>query len=508
MLIRWQTDSSSLAAGTEAMLTSQEAAAARQKAIWNREARAQVAAAEQANAEVLAIEARRLEKQAELNRAWMAEQAAVAAAGAGSGGYGSGFKTAEQVALEGGEAAAGGAALAGAAKGTEEVAKEAHGFAGILRESAVILREGLRGNFTRMIGSATILAGLLGGWAVAIGTATAAIAAYPAYLYWKANKAAEDSQKSLEKTSQGAAGDLKKQVEDLAAAGILSKKDAAVLRKQLEDPTGDASGVLNVILAAGRVSKLTAKWGGRQELHDRAEAQRQNDQKQKELEGMTRHERTESEILTDIANKRRDASEMELRLFRLDKADTVYIKAKNQLLQDQIDLKKDLEELGKKEKERNQINLELMDLTKERKGIYHEAADIDNESPTIAELAGRRFMKNLAKEYGSGGIFDLEDGAGPFAEAAQNAALAAQQQRWDIIHGNAVFNSQGELIGGQAFEDRSRRMRFENYLGNAGLETPAMKMEKLGAQLLEINAHIAELVNLAGSQGIIISGTN
>jgi hypothetical protein len=103
-------------------------------------------------------------------KAMYEKQAAIAAIGGGS-------IPANMIA--GAEGATGAFAIGGGAKIVEKeavsAAKEMHGSSSILRETAVLFREGFRGNFTRMIGSATLLAQYLGALALVAGTIGAAI---------------------------------------------------------------------------------------------------------------------------------------------------------------------------------------------------------------------------------------------------------------------------------------------------------------------------------------------
>ena len=148
---------------------------------------------------------------------------------------------------------------------------------------------------------------------------------------------------------------------------------------------------------------------------------------------------------------------------------------------------------------------QLNSLFKQAKDIKHRGAMIDVERPTIEALAGRDYVGKLDSMYGAGGKFDLEKGDGPFAKIAQQALLAKKQQMWDVIHGNAEFNQDGELVGGQAFLDRKKRMGFENKLLQAGIATPEMEFRAMRESLSDIQDNIASLYRKADNEGITIN---
>ncbi len=168
-------------------------------------------------------------------------------------------------------------------------------------------------------------------------------------------------------------------------------------------------------------------------------------------------------------------------------------------------LKDQEEEKTKKLKEQDSINKQLRSLYKQEDKIAGEGAKIDRETPSLEMLAGRKFTKKLDKQYGAGGIYDLEKGDGPFAAIAQEAMTAKKQQMWDIVHGNAEFDAKGKLIGGAAYEDRQRQIAAENKLGAAGLDTPAMKFDRMNEQLADIGESISGLLIAATTNGLILS---
>ena len=151
-----------------------------------------------------------------------------------------------------------------------------------------------------------------------------------------------------------------------------------------------------------------------------------------------------------------------------------------------------------------EMNKQYASLRRQERDLIGGGMKIDQETPSIADLAGRGFSSRLDKFYGRGGRGDLGAGDGPFAKAAQDYELAQKQQLWDIIHGNAKFDKSGALIGGQAFEDKQRMISAHNLLSGAGLDTPAMKLAEMNDKLNGIYDQIVELGRIAGETGIEI----
>ena len=145
-------------------------------------------------------------------------------------------------------------------------------------------------------------------------------------------------------------------------------------------------------------------------------------------------------------------------------------------------------------------------LTRQR-GIAHAGQMVDQESVTIGDLAGRRYTESLNKNYGAGGRFDIGAGDGPYARIAQDYLLAQKQQQWDIAHGRAVFNSKGELTGGDAYADKQRQIYAHNMLAGAGLDTPTMQFSEMRTSLKIMQADMASLALRAATSGLKISGT-
>ena len=164
-------------------------------------------------------------------------------------------------------------------------------------------------------------------------------------------------------------------------------------------------------------------------------------------------------------------------------------------------------EAEKKLREQTNLSSQLTRLTDRAAQIRVTGGKIDQESVTIADLAGRDYVAGLNQDYGAGGRFDLGAGDGPFAQAARGYLLAQKQQQWDITHGNAIFDDNGVLVGGAAYEDKQRQIKFHNLLKGAGMDTPAMQFAEMRDSLNEIQKDIASLYATAAKNGIVIKGT-
>ena len=388
-----------------------------------------------------------LAEKAALNKAWMEEQAAQSVIAGGSGGYGSGFKTAEQIAAEGGESAvASGAAGQLAGAGLREAGKEAHGFAGILRETAVLFREGFRGNFTRMIGSASLLLGMMGTLAVSIALPLAAILAIPGWRTWQAHKAENESAKRLQEKVNFQAEIQRQHVKELYKHGMIGRSEEERLQQQLEHPDADA-------------------------LTSVRDSTRQYDQQLKsalELE-------SKQKAIADYAARRAESEK---------------------IIAEQVE--KQAEETAK-------MSHQYAGLRREGLAIRTAFNREDESLPTIEDLAGRSWTERLNRQYGKGGRFDLGRGNGIYSSAARESELSAKQMQYDLIYGNGSYQVGKDGIGyftGAAEQDRQRKMRADNILGAAGLDTPTQKMEAMKQHLEQISDSMHELIRRADAEGI------
>ena len=404
-----------------------------------------------------------------------------------------------------------------AIKEIETVGMEAHGLGGMFREALVMFREFLRGNYTRMIGSFTRLLQFAGGAvgaialpALAVIAGTAAITGPSAWRAWKAHKAEEQSTKDEGKKEEYEAELLRKRIEDLQRAGLVSDKEANAYQERLKN--GDVAGVA---ISTNKFLKTNTA----EELAKKAETAKEVARIQQEAQ--------RAELEAD-----RETLPLKWKKFSLEIERRELLEKMNGLAKDSVEYAQAQVEVSRLQRQENQIDIEM---AKEKKRIdeehdkeklelqkqYHEEekkaqkvegeiADIDSEVPTISMLAGRNYTSRLDKAYGKGGRYDLESGNGPFAAVAQAAELAAKQQMWDVMHGNAEFQyndvtGKNELMGGAAYEDKKSRLYAENLLAAAGLDTPAMKQARMEQNLTDINKNIHDLLDKASHDGIVIN---
>jgi len=157
------------------------------------------------------------------------------------------------------------------------------------------------------------------------------------------------------------------------------------------------------------------------------------------------------------------------------------------------------------EKERLALQKQYNADRKQMRSLVKSYNAIDNEAPSVEQLAGRDYMAKLHAYFGQGGPMDLEAGNGPFARAAQDALYFKNKQMADVISGNAIFDKDGNLMGGAAFQDRALRMKNENMLRAAGLETPEMKQRDLIDRMSETRDAMQQLLATAKTDGIKIN---
>lgn len=485
--LRFGIDAKSVEVGTAGIMTVQRNAALEYKTIWGKAIADRVKMESEANDVSLAKSRAYLAEKSAMNRAWMEEQAAMSAIGGGSGGAGSGFRTAEQAALGEGEALAGGAlAGTGAARGMREAGHAAHGFAGILRETMVIIREGLRGNFTRMVGSATILIGLIGTMAAAIAIPLAAILAIPGFRTYQAIKGEKASNASLKEATHGADSIARQRINELKRYGVIDTAGAQGFEEQL------AAGNVNDVLTD--VNQLMTKLPNarRMKAADKLAAE-----ESKQLDSLLSKKRDEKTLEEDIHDKTMLKLYAQRELEQLDESSVEYHEAKARLLGYEIDIQKDLTSESEKQKQAaervKQLHEENAKIARDYvKDQVHAAMD-EAAYPSLENIAGRRWTANLNKRYGKGGQFDLGLGDGAFAANAQDYLLAQKQQEYDRTYGN---NQAAE-------QDRQRMIAERNYLVASGVSSPEMVLGKIA----DDTGKLQELFRALVESGVIIKGT-
>lgn len=238
-----------------------------------------------------------------------------------------------------------------AAEGLADVSKAAHGSSTILRESMVIIREGLRGNFTRMIGSFSILIGAIGS---VVAAALAVVGAADAVFellggngifrhvrdYMGAKSGEKESAKSLEEATNAEREVLHRKVEELTKLGKISDKQAEQLVKDMRPENGQA-GLLKVMNVVNPLQKN----GTAEEQTKQVELQKQAAEKARELQRAERAYRDELERSAEPQQKRimllEDEKELKDKIWEAAKArDNVgMIGLQTELLRKQAELK-------------------------------------------------------------------------------------------------------------------------------------------------------------------------
>jgi hypothetical protein len=497
MMIRMGYDAQAVALGTAKMLADQESAAAKVSAIWKKQAADQkmmsIREAESLEARLLEIEvegaARRnraralLRQRAEVQDARRAVVNAEIAGGSGAFSWIGGINTAKKIEGAG-----------------EEAAKELHGFSGIMRETAVIFREGLRGNFTRMIGSVSLLVGYIGAAAAAVTIPLAAIVGLPAYRTYKAFQGEKESAKSLEESQRGAGENYSAIISDLVRAGRLTDKDKTQLERQIKN--GDIMGVMN------RINPLLANGTAEEQAKAVEQAREVSRIHQETMRNENEAQRETMGHFQRIQNLEYDRYKIWDKMTGLKKDSVEYAQAEQEASRLTVQIEREKRDLMQ---ERKDLQKQYTDEQKQARKIQGAISQmgVADAVPTIEDLAGENFTRRLGKLYGKGGAYDLAAGDGPFAADAQQAMLAKKQEQWDIIHGNAVWQynpatGQNELVGGQAKQDQVRRIAYENRLSAAGLDTPEMRQQQMNRELAQVNANMAELLTAAKKDGIVL----
>ncbi len=512
ILIRLGIDQTSMRAGTMTALDFQKKASMDYVSFWEtamvKKDRTEAALNDKSIArarESAAIKAQIDDAYFAARRAKIEEQNSINAIGNGSGAFGS-IKSVESGAIRSGEREAIHDVEAGAAGGAT---------ASIVRESMVLVREAFRRNWTRMMGSITLLFQYIGVTAATIVSSIPIVgaAAAAAYGMIKAASGMEDNQATF--SIAPLRERLSKEIEQLKKEGRITPDQAQYFGNSL----GTISGIRNVQRALGRIpggiespEEIRQKEEAAKEVA-RIKNQAWKEELSAERESMGHWERITSlneehvEISKQMVGLSQDSVEYQQKLIEQENISKQIAQEKKDIAKETIDLQKEYDE------DKKQINR-----------ISGEQSEIDTSDviPSIEDLAGKSFTDNLKSQYGPakwerrgrrwvkvGGQFDLQAGDGPFAQAAQQAELAKFQEQWDIEHGNAVWQynadtHRNELVGGQAFEDRSRRISAENFLSGAGLETPAMKQQKMNQDIADINLKIGILLATAQHDGIVI----
>jgi hypothetical protein len=402
-------------------------------------------------------------------RAMYEENAAVAAIGGGS--------VPENMA-SGATATAGGLAIG---RGVKAVEHEAGPLARIFRETTVLFREGLRGNFTRMIGSFTILIGAIGSLAAIVAAGTAAIVALPAWRAWQAIKGERGGAADLKESERIEGGNLEKRIDMLKRAGFIDAKQAQEFEDQLK--RGDVMGVLgatNKFMPTGGTDAL-AGWANRED----ALRYFQNKMNQANETGMTPHQRYNADTM-NLARIQGELAQLP------ENSDAWLAKRKewaDAYLQQQKDIKdiqeqtaKDKKESLEKEKEKEK---ELADLNREKGNLAIQmAADEQKQSEqfgTARQIA--QFGWSYSPRYG----WQRTEAGGMAHELEQleggNGHLG--WQTWNRLHGNIALANQ----------QAAREAYLKRTLGDMGYLPKDEHWAEMVNHLQNLNQQIASVTD-------------
>jgi hypothetical protein len=482
----------------------------RAAALWRQREESRVAATAAAEAEIAEVTAaaekamlaaswkryqENMAAKAAASKAWLEEQSSQSAIGSGSGGVGSGFQTAEQKAAAGAEGGLTRNLEAGAVGALAGEAAHMGSSAGIFRETAVIIREGFRKNWSRMVGSLSLLAQYAGLTATTIissipiiGTGIAAAVGMV-----KAAKGMDDNRGDV-RLNKNVRSDLEKQIANLVAAGKLSPEAADAMGQALNNGVTGIRSVqrdLAPLLPNGfeKFETIDEKIKKVDELAAR---------EQKELDGMLAKKRAEKTLEQDIADKTAAIAFLKQNIAALDSNSLDSHEARERLVRAELDLQKDLTQQAEQQKQ-------LAEKTAAWKKWSADAARVwmreqiaggmeEGVYPTLENLAGRLWTERLNKRYGQGGFYDLGRGNGAFAANAQDYLLAQKQQEYDRTYGNM----------GAAENDRQRMIAERDYLVSTGVANPTMLLSKIEENTDKVHALWRSLV----ANGVIQVGVN
>jgi hypothetical protein len=471
ILLRLGFDSTAVTRGTMAMLDQQKKASLDYVGFWEAALDKQAAAETKANEASLAKLKANMEAKAAVTAKFFEEQAAGYAIAQGSipvslGGAGAAGERQVAGRVEGDlEAGAAGALGGGMAR------------ASVFRETAVIIREFFRRNWSRMIGSVSLLAQYAGVTAATIATSIPVLGAGAAGIYSAVRQrrglnemqGAYGTDKTAGETTEKISKRLGIEIDKLEAAGKISQRTADDLKLFLS--SGHYRIVqerLKPLLPQGYATKLPTI---AEQIKD---ADKVAATEQKQLDAMLAKKRDEKTLADQIAEKTEMIGYQTRAMNAYDKDSLEYHKAKADLLGMEVDLQKDItqqqqvqKDLAEKQKEWEEWSQHAArDYMKDK---IHDAMD-EREYPTLENLAGRGFTERLNRQYGKGGRFDLGRGDGPMGDTARDYELAQKQQMWDLTYGN---NDTAE-------KDRQRAIGDRDKLVAAGVANPEQVIGKIG----------------------------
>lgn len=372
---------------------------------------------------------------------------------------------------------------------------ESHRLAGIFRETGVLFREGIRGNFTKMIGSFTVLAGLIGSIAIPVILGLGAVLGISELIggpgVWKTYKAIkgrEESEKSLKEAREETGSEMSSRIEALHRAGRIDDKQLANYKRALK--RGDVDSVLNAtnpLLREGSAEDQAKRAETEKEI-DRIRKQSAENEFDAYRAGLPTQQRIWSleierhNVLNKMTRLRKDSLEYAQAEAEASKLHLDIEREKHNLAEDN---RRKNEEDKRKQDERDQ---QATDLSRRINQNMREMAQDQAVYPTIENLAGRQWSKRFSAQYGAGGRFDLGRGNGPLAQAAREYLRAKYQQEYDrsylpesgyytsrsLFHGNGYFDRESVIEN-----DRARMRTMRDRLITGGAASPEMHLEKI-----------------------------
>jgi len=254
--------------------------------------------------------------------------------------------------------------------------------AGVMREAMVLVREGFRGDFTRMFGSASKLLGMLGlgitqmlGIGVIIGEVAGIASAW--WSMRKAEKAETASETRLDNVQKGIAERLKAEINNLEKAGRVSHEEAQKMAQRLNVPSAQGNKM---------AQDFIRKHGGVISDKDLEEMKRLDEEHQRKVSEngaleMNAHDRLSSALVRQMVLKDEMA--------KMDRATIDYKKKQLELdeAQHQADIaSKDIQ--AEKLELQQKINQEQQVVDQAKLRIANiEQSEMEKFMPTLDELA-------------------------------------------------------------------------------------------------------------------------
>ncbi|MDE2103926.1 MAG: hypothetical protein KGL39_42210 [Patescibacteria group bacterium] len=336
-------------------------------------------------------------------------------------------------------------------------------------EGAVLVREGLRGNWSRMFGSFTILIGAIGSVVgVALGIVAAADGLFELlggnglvrhFLdYRKARAGEEQSGKDLQEKTASTAEMGETRVAALERAGIIDKKQAENFKNRLKDKNRTPESIGQVY---SEINKLMPK-GGLDELSAMPEKKRLDEEHAKKMLEFQREDyEIKGGIQSKLNNDQMTAHIIAEDMAKLDRNSIEYKKKQLELDDANRNVQKDQVELAKQKAEAAK---KIADATREQAKLISEAQLRANET---GERHDESFMPTLQ---------ELARAGGRFGSMARMAVQDEKRAKRDYMR--------GDVAG--AHREIANRDRIYESLSGAGIiaESPeAREIKDLNKQL-------------------------